>query len=287
MLEVGRPIGLVRGFKSDGWYTTADFDYDPATGIYTLKAGVPDIAKAVTATQNHPFKVPAGQGAFPGCAKFEDVDGSGVVNLDDVTEIAELMPRHTGGFSINARWRDWDLAGNFNWVLGGKVYNVNMMIMQSGGEFNGIGRQRLATMAEAYKVYDIDASGDIYAVTDPAELDRLNAGAQYPTPYHQSGIAESRWLEDGSYLRLQNLTLGYTLPNRLSRKVGIERLRLYLTASNLFCLTSYSGLDPEVNTYTSGRIDVGGSLNCLPTMNMDYGAYPRSRSFTFGANITF
>ena len=142
-------------------------------------------------------------------------------------------------------------------------------------------------MAEAYKVYDIDVSGDIYAVTDPAELDRLNAGAQYPTPYHQSGIAESRWLEDGSYLRLQNLTLGYTLPNRLSRKVGIERLRLYLTASNLFCLTSYSGLDPEVNTYTSGRIDFGGSLNCLPTMNMDYGAYPRSRSFTFGANITF
>lgn len=287
MLEVGRPIGLVRGFRSNGWYTAADFDYDPATGIYALKAGVPDIAKAVTATQNHPFKVPAGQGAFPGCAKFEDVDGSGVVNLDDVTEIAELMPRHTGGFSINARWRDWDIAGNFNWVLGGKVYNVNMMIMQSGGEFNGIGRQRLATMAEAYKVYDIDASGDIYAVTDPAELDRLNAGAQYPTPYHQSGIAESRWLEDGSYLRLQNLTLGYTLPNKLSRKVGIERLRLYLTASNLFCLTSYSGLDPEVNTYTSGRIDFGGSLNCLPTMNMDYGAYPRSRSFTFGANITF
>ena len=287
MLAVGRPIGLVRGFISDGWYTAADFNYDSATGTYTLKDGVPDIAKAVTSTQNHPFKIPEGQTAFPGCAKFKDVDDNGIVNLDDVTEIAEMMPRHTGGFSVNARWRNWDLSGNFNYVIGGKVYNVAAMIEQSSGEFNGIGRQRHAYMANQYKVYNISDAGDIYAVTDPNELDALNANAQYPVSYHQSGIAESRWIEDGSYLRLQNLTLGYTLPNNISRKAGIERLRFYLTASNLFCLTGYSGLDPEVNTYTSGRVDFAGSLNCLPTMNMDYGAYPRARSFTFGANITF
>ena len=285
-LEVGRPIGLVRGFISDGWYTVNDFDY--ANGVYTLKAGIPDIAKQVTSTQNHPFSVPKGQGAFPGAAKFKDVDGNGIVNLDDVSEIAEMMPRHTGSFNANVRYRNWDFAANFNWVLGGKVYNVNSMINQSSGEFNGIGRQRLAMMANEYRIYDIDASGNLYAVTDPSELNTLNAGASYPLSYHQNGITESRWLEDGSYLRLQNLTVGYTLPNKLSRKAGIERLRFYLTAGNLFCLTKYSGMDPEVNTYTSGKIGMFTSaVNSLPTMNMDYGAYPRARSFTFGANITF
>ena len=284
-LQVGRPIGLVRGFISDGWYTVDDFNY--AGGVYTLKDGVADIAKQVTATQNHPFSVPAGQGAFPGAAKFKDVNKDGIVDADDVTEIGELMPRHTGSFNVNVRYRDWDFSTNFNWVLGGKIYNVNSMINQSGGEFNGIGRQRLAMMSNAYKVYNIDSSGNLYAITDPSELNTLNANAQYPTPFHQSGITESRWLEDGSYLRLQNLTVGYTLPNKLSRRIGIERLRFYLTASNLFCLTGYSGMDPEVNTYTTGRIGFAADLNNLPTMNMDYGAYPRARSFTFGANITF
>lgn len=287
MLATGRPIGIVRGFRSAGWYTVDDFNYDSTTGTYTLKDGVPDIAKVVTATQNHPFKVPEGQGAFPGCAKFEDLDGNGMVNLDDVTDLAEMLPRHTGSFSINARWKNLDFSSNFNYVIGGKVYNVNAMIMQSGAEFNGIGRQRIASVANAYKVYDIDSAGNLYAVTSPEELRSLNAGAQSPVPYHQSGITESRWLEDGSYLRLQNVSLGYTLPNKASRKIGIERLRFYVTASNLFCISKYSGLDPEVNTYTSGRIDFAANLNCLPTMNMDYGAYPRARSFTFGANITF
>ena len=284
-LQVNRPIGLVRGFISDGWYTVDDFDY--ANGVYTLKPNVPDVTRAVTATQNHPFNVPEGQGAFPGAAKFKDMNKDGKVDMDDVTEIAELMPRHTGSFNVNVRYRDWDFAANFNWVLGGKIYNINSMINQSGGEFNGIGRQRLAMMADAYRVYNIDASGNLYAVTDPGELNALNANAQFPTPYHQSGITESRWLEDGSYLRLQNLTVGYTLPNKATRRIGIEHVRFYLTASNLFCLTGYSGMDPEVNTYTSGRRNFASASVGLPTMNMDFGAYPRARSFTFGANITF
>lgn len=284
-LQVGRPIGLVRGFVSDGWYTAGDFDI--VDGVYTLKNGVPDIAKQVVGTYNHPFNVPKSQGAFPGAPKFKDVDGSGVVNTDDITDLGELMPRHTGSINLDVRYRNWDFSSNFNWVLGGKIYNVVTMGNQSGSEFNGIGRQRLAMIADAYKVYNVNGAGDIYAVTDPAELNSLNANAKYPLPYHQNGITESQWLENGSYLRLQTLTVGYTLPNKLSRKAGIERLRFYLTAGNLFCLTGYSGLDPEVNTYTNGRIGFAADVNNLPIMNMDTGSYPRARTFTFGANITF
>lgn len=86
---------------------------------------------------------------------------------------------------------------------------------------------------------------------------------------------------------LADLTLGYTLPKNVVKKIGIDRLRVYFTANNLFTITGYSGLDPEVNAYTSGRSGFMSDLRIFPTMNMDFGAYPRARTFTFGANITF
>ena len=85
----------------------------------------------------------------------------------------------------------------------------------------------------------------------------------------------SRFVEDGSFLRLKNVTLGYTLPNKWTKKAYINRLRVYGTAQNLFCLTKYSGYDPEVNIATG------------LTPNIDYNRYPRSRTYTFGAQLTF
>ncbi len=280
-----QPIGIVRGYVYDGFYTTADFDY--VNGQYILKDGVVDITKAITATYMHPFNIPNGQTAFPGAPKFRDVTGDGIVNLDDATSLGSVMPKHTGSFSLNLNYKNFDLSGNFTWAAGGKVYNVNAMINASGNEYDGIGRQRPAWYANTYKIYDVNASGDLYFVENPAELDKLNANAKYHLPYNQSGIVSSQWLEDGSYLRLQTLTLGYTLPKTVVKKIGIERLRVYFTANNLFTITGYSGIDPEVNAYTSGRSGFMSDLRIFPTMNMDFGAYPRARTFTFGANITF
>lgn len=285
MFIEGRPVGLVRGFVSEGWYSVDDFDY--VNGQYVLKSGTPDLTKAVTLTYNHPFSLPAGQTAFPGAPKFRNMNDDEVIDLDDATCLGSVVPKHTGSFSLNMSWKNFDLAANFNWVAGGKVYNVDAMMNASGAEFDGIGRQRMAWVADAYKVYDVNASGDLQAVTDPAALRALNAGAKHPLPYHQAGITSSEWLEDGSYLRLQTLTLGYSLPKKVLKKIGIERLRLYFTANNLFTITGYSGLDPEVNTYTSGRTGFYGDLKVFPTLNMDFGSYPRSRTYTFGANITF
>ncbi|MBR1388321.1 MAG: SusC/RagA family TonB-linked outer membrane protein, partial [Prevotella sp.] len=191
------------------------------------------------------------------------------------------------GFSLNLQYKNWDASANFNYVLDGKIYNANAMMNLSGGEYNDLTAQKLAFVADAYKIYNVNSSGELYAVTDPTELNTLNAGAKYAVPYHQNGIVTDEFLESGAYLRLQTLTIGYTLPKTLLKKMSISNLRVYLTASNLFTITGYSGVDPEVNASTTGRTGFLESVKVLPTLNMDWGAYPRARTFTFGANISF
>jgi hypothetical protein len=132
-------------------------------------------------------------------------------------------------------------------------------------------------------MYNVNANGELYAVTDPAELSALNAGAKYALPYSEYGIASSQFIEDASFLRLQTLTLGYTLPKTITSRVGINRLRLYATAGNLFCLKGYSGLDPDVNVSPSADSSYSG----FPTPNYDFRSYPKARTFTFGLNVTF
>ena len=285
MLVEGKSIGVVRGFKSAGFYTVDDFNYQ--NGQYILKDGVPDFDKSIGANYFTPFNIPSGQTAFPGAAKFQDVDGDGRVTELDATDLGEVMAKNTGSFSFNFQYKDWDLSANFNWVLGGKIYNAVAMMNESGQEYNGIGAQRLAFIKDSYKVYNVDKNGELYAVTTPDELNSLNANAKYPLAYHQSGIVTDEFLEDGSYLRLQNITLGYTLPKKVLKNWHISNLRVYATATNLFTLTGYSGVDPEVNANTTGSSSFVGGLRIFPTLNMDWGAYPRSRTLTVGASITF
>ena len=123
----------------------------------------------------------------------------------------------------------------------------------------------------------VNAAGDI--VTDPNELAALNAGktvAAYYDMEQGDNYIHSWGVEDASYLKLSNITLGYTFPERRLKRLGVKRLRLYLTGNNLACLTKYTGFDPEVSTMRSGL-----------TPGIDFGAYPLSRSFLFGLNITF
>jgi len=285
MLVEGKSVGIVRGFKSAGFYTVDDFNY--TNGQYVLKEGVPDVARAITANYMNPFNLPNGQNAFPGAAKFVDTDENGIVNLDDATELGEVMPRHTGSFSLNLQYKNFDASANFNYVLDGKIYNANAMMNLSGGEYNDLTAQKLSFVADAYKIYNVNSSGELYAVTTPDELRSLNAGAKYPVAYHQNGIVTDRFLESGAYLRMQSLTIGYTLPKALVKSAGLSNVRFYLTATNLFTITGYSGLDPEVNSSTTGRTGFLESVKVLPTLNMDWGSYPRARTFTLGANISF
>ena len=115
----------------------------------------------------------------------------------------------------------------------------------------------------------------------PEELNALNGDAQYPLCYNENGVVSDLGIEDGSYLRLGTLTLGYTLPKTLTSKLHISNLRVYGTVYNLLTISDYSGLDPEVST--------NGNLNnaTYPTPGVDWGAYPRARSFVVGLNVNF
>ena len=105
------------------------------------------------------------------------------------------------------------------------------------------------------------------------QLNAANVNANLPLPYSENGVTSSIAIEDGSYLRLNTLTLGYSLPDKVLHKAGLSKLRIYGTIYNLFTLTGYSGLDPEVSANTSQN------KAKYPTVGLDWGTYPRARSF--------
>ena len=277
VIRVDQPVGLIQGFESAGIYTVDDFDV--ADGVWTLKPGVPDY-KATGYAGGENYKRPEGQNAFPGMAKFVDQDGDNVITSDDVAIIGKTMPQHTGGFNFNGNYKDFDFGVGFTYQIGGDVYNANAMHSMMGDKDTGLGSNRLDHVAKAWRMYDVDASGNLYAVTDAAALKALNANAEYALPYSEYGITSSQFIENAGYLRLNTLTVGYTLPRTLTKKVGISNFRVYVTGGNLFCITGYSGLDPDVNTRPGG-------VNGFPTPAYDYQAYPKARTFTFGLNCTF
>ena len=280
LVKVDEPVGLIQGLKSAGIYTVDDFNV--VDGVWTLKAGVPDYT-ATSYAGGDAYKLAEGQKAFPGMAKFEDLDGDGNITTKDVDVIGHTQADLTGGFNFNGSYKGLDFAANFTYQIGGEVYNANVMHAMMGNKDTGLGQGRLAEVADCWRMYDVDASGELYAVTDPAALAALNANAKYALPYSEYGIASSQFIEDASYLRLQTLTVGYTLPKELTKKIGVNRLRVYATGGNLFCLKGYSGLDPDVNVSPSADSSYSG----FPTPNYDFRSYPKSRTFTFGLNVTF
>lgn len=280
ILREGSPVGTIQGFKDAGFYTVDDFDV--VNGVWTLKPGVPDINEVVNYATGalNTYNRPAGQNAIPGMVKFADVNGDGKLDLSDQTDIGHIFAEHTGGFNINANYKGIDFAAGFAYQIGGKVYNANAMHSWKGDKNNELGYNRLAYTADVWKMYSIDGNGDLVAVTDPDQLRAMNAGAKYAMPFNEYGLVLDTFVEDASYLRLNTLTLGYTIPKQLTKKVGISNLRVYFTGGNLFCISGYNGLDPDVNSKNSGQ-------DGYQTPGYDWNSYPRARTYTFGLNVTF
>ena len=279
VLREGSGIGLIRAYKSLGWYTTDDFNYDSATGMYTLKEGIPDFGNDSYWTS---FNIPAGQSAFPGAVKIEDINGDGALNEGDLYEVGEMTPPHTGAFNLNLTWKGFDLSANFNYSIGGMIMNYQALVSSFGDKDNNFGMNRLATVSGAYSPYRWNSAGQLEFVSDPAELNAMNANATMHTPTSMKGFLLDTYLEDASYLRLKNLTIGYTIPSKITKKLGMKNLRAYFTATNLLTLTKYTGLDPEVNTNSTRSM--GGYS--LPSPGIDNSAYPIAKGYTFGLNIT-
>lgn len=263
VVNLGGSVGEMFGYVSDGRYEVADFDY--VGGVYTLKAGVANNSAVIG-------------DVAPGAMKLKDLNGDGVVNLEDRRVIGNANPTSTGGFVINANAYGFDLSAAFNWSYGNDIYNANKIEFTTAVSNNGIGQYRnLSTvMADGNRWTSLDPTTGLL-VTDPTALAALNANTSMWSPY-QSRYVLSDWaIEDGSFLRLNTLTLGYTLPNEFNKRMGISKFRLYATCNNVFILTSYSGLDPEVST----------RRNTPLTPGVDYSPFPRSRQYVFGLNLNF
>ena len=269
---VGQEVGLMYGYVCDGMYTFDDFNFDETTQRWVLKEGVPDVTEELLTN--------SGQYFGPGHLKLKDLNGDGHLDADnDRQVIGHALPKHTGGFGISAGWKGFDLTALFNWSYGNDVFNANKIDYTSF-----VGSKRYQNMssemslANRFATIDPETGYNIYygAHADPVRLQELNANATIWHPLMNNSIMTDWAIEDGSFLRLGTLTLGYTLPQNLTRKFGVRNLRLYATGSNLLCITGYSGQDPEVNTSSNKMV-----------MGFDYSAYPKSRSYIVGVNVTF
>ena len=255
----GGSVGEMYGYQSDGRYEVSDFNYNAETDTWTLKEGVVDATAVVGALR-------------PGMLKLKDITGDHFVNISDVSVIGNANPINTGGFNIDAFFYGFDLSAVFSWSYGNDIYNANKVEYTTGRyQF----RNMIDIMADGSRWTNIDANGNL--VNDPETLAAMNATTTMWSPYMSRHVFSDWAVEDGSYLRLNTLSLGYTVPSEIVKKVKIQNLRVYASAYNVFILTNYSGFDPEVSS----------RRNTVLTPGLDYSAYPKSRQILFGLNLTF
>ncbi|KQT16136.1 SusC/RagA family TonB-linked outer membrane protein [Chryseobacterium sp. Leaf404] len=258
--KVGSAVGTYYGYVTEGRYEVSDFDYNAATQVYTLKAGVPStsaIALGARAVQ-------------PGDLKLKDLNGDGQITDADRQELGSAQPKFFGGFNQTFRYKNFDMSLFFNFSVGNKVYNANKI--ENTTQYLYRDNNMAAEVADRWRWFDNNG----VKVNDPTALAALNANTTMWTPPSGQYILHSYGIEDGSFLRLNNVTLGFTLPKGSLEAVGVKNFRLYATVNNVFVLTKYSGYDPEAST----------RRNPL-TPGVDYSAYPRSRFFVTGVDITF
>ena len=226
---------------------------------------------------------------WPGDLKFEDVNNDGVINEMDRTNIGSPLPKFTFGWTNTFRYKNVDLSIFLNGSIGNKVLNYNLMGQGWNGlvHMNSVWTNQHNSVADRARLEAIDAA-KVYAdgetwQTDVQNVRVANAGTKTPRPTigdpNDNDRLSDRYVEDGSYVRIKNITLGYTFPKKLLEKAKIENVRVYCNIQNLYTFTKYMGYDPEVGASTQ---DSSGL-----TFGVDNGRYPSPMTCSFGVNITF
>ncbi|MGN6510667.1 MAG: TonB-dependent receptor, partial [Chitinophaga sp.] len=215
--ETGAPIAQYYGYIWEGNYQYSDFD-ETSPGKYMLKDDVASYRTNRALTQ-------------PGDIKYKDMNGDGVVNTEDRTVIGNPNPDYTGGFTNNFSWKGFDLNVFFQFTTGQEIFNANRIIFEGGGRMH-------QNMFATYKNrWTPENQNNIYYRTN----------GQGPTDFGYS----TRLVEDGSYLRLKTVALGYNFPGSMIRRLKMNSLRVYASAQNLFTWTRYTGFDPEVSAFNT------------------------------------
>ncbi len=206
-------------------------------------------------------------GVHAGDARYKDVNGDGKLNEDDKMVIGNPFPKVSFGLNLGADFYGVDIQLFFQGVAGNSIYNAQRQMLEGDGSGYALADYMKEKVWVGYTSAVQNAM--INAGVNPYELENRNGTIPNPLGSPTNTENSTRFIEDGSYLRLKNLQIGYTFPLKWTQKFHCSRLRLYATASNLFTITGYKGYDPEVGS------------------GVDYGNYPQSRTFTFGLNATF
>lgn len=261
LVKPGYAVGQMWGFITDGRYEVSDFK--EFNGLnWVLKDDIADGTDVI-----------GGDAVRPGGLKLKDITGDGRITEDDKTIIGDANPICTGGFTIGGYWKGFDMNTNFTWSIGNDIYNADKIEFTSPTKYQW---RNMTTIMESGKRWtNLNEDGTI--CNDPNKLASMNENTTMWSPFMNKSVFHSWAVEDGSFLRLNTFTIGYTFPQEWMKKLYISNLRLYFTGSNLFCLTGYSGFDPEVDTRRNNRVTPG----------VDYSAYPKSRQYVFGVNLSF
>lgn len=244
---VGEPMAHFYGYKTDGIFTSqADVDaYNRKYYPEEWKAG-----------DHH---------AHLGDVKFVDNNGDGKIDGDDKTNIGDGFPDFTYGFGFDGSYKGFDLSLFFQGIAG---YDIFKAIDRQGMFMRSASYNQFADIMDRYHPVN-NPNGTLPRVT----IDDPNGNQEMSDLY----------VENGNYLKLKNITLGYTLPKKLSTKLGMQKLRFYVTAQNVFTITKYSGYDPELGETNA---DDNGAYG-VTELAVDRGQFPQSRSFVMGVNINF
>jgi TonB-linked SusC/RagA family outer membrane protein len=265
--RVGQPIGQFWGYVTDGLFIDQQ---DILNHAVQVSDGV--ISDANPFGQN---LVDKRGGVWIGDIKFKDINNDGVINENDQTFVGDPNPDFTFGLNNSFSWGAFDATVYINGSYGGDILNYSRRVIE--GMTNVFGNQSAAVFDRArYELLDANGSD-----LDPSNVILANPGTNIPRPttndVNRNTRMSDRWIEDGSYLRIQNVKLGYSLPVSLTRKARIERLKVYFNIQNLATITNYSGYDPEI-----------GAFNQSPLLqNVDIGRYPSPRMYTVGFDVEF
>ncbi|MGX5688535.1 SusC/RagA family TonB-linked outer membrane protein [Arcticibacter tournemirensis] len=235
--RIGEPMGLMFGYVYEGTYKPDEFTQ--TAGDFYLKDNV-----AYPGTRRN---------VRPGDMKYSDINDDGIIDGNDRTIIGNGVPVHTGGITNTFTYKNFDLSVFFQWSYGNDILNANKYMFE----------RYFMQNSNMYASYS-----NRWTPENPySDIPRVNEGSG--SYYSSYGI------EDGSYLRLKTLSFGYAIPQKSLAKSFLQNLRLYLSAQNLWTLTNYSGMDPEVSTRNSAL-----------TPGFDFSAYPRAATITIGLNMS-
>ena len=258
----GKPVGQLYGYKVIGRFDKAeDFYYKDANGAVKPVA----IPEGSTISES---------GTWIGDYIFADINGDGVINNQDCTFIGDPQPDFTYGIGNTFSWKGFDLSIFFNGSYGNDILNL------TGRELSDVRvNSNLLKECVGYaKIGVIDPNlpaddfRNLYVTNPNSRLPRLSASTT-----NANNRVSDRYVEDGSYIRLQNISLSYTLPKSLVTKLKLQNVKVYMNLQNVYTWSNYSGYDPEVGAMYGDALMTG----------VDYGRYPSPRIYTFGLNISF